>query len=171
MSHSQAGSGGQFKADIPRQSQNLPGLEQHLTPAPESTRLEGPGEFYEYVGSGKLKDRAVLITGGDSGIGRAVSALMAREGADITIVYLPAEQVDAEDTKKLVESAGRRCLLVPFDLQNYKQAGEVVEKHIREYGRLDTLVNNASKQMQCKDFAEINLGLFFHPIAHRRGVG
>jgi len=157
MSHSQAGSGGQFKADIPQQSQKLPGLEQHLTPAPESTRLEGHGEFYEYAGSGKLKDRAVLITGGDSGIGRAIAALMAREGADITIVYLPAEQVDAEDTKKLVESAGRRCLLVPFDLKGYKQAGEVIEKHMREYGRLDTLVNNASKQMQCKDFAEINL--------------
>ncbi|RPB04355.1 oxidoreductase [Choiromyces venosus 120613-1] len=157
MTSSQAGSGGEFKANIPPLSQNLPGLEKELAPTPESTRLEGPTGFREYVGSGKLRDYAVLITGGDSGIGRSVAALMAREGADCTIVHLPQEQPDAEDAKKLVESAGRKCLLVPFDLENYKDAGSIIEKHMKEYGRLDTLVNNASKQMQCKEFSEIDL--------------
>lgn len=125
----------------------------------ESTRLEGPNGFIEYKGSAKLVDRKVIITGGDSGIGRAVAVQMAREGADITIVYLPEEQPDAEDTKVMVEKEGRECLLIPFDLRDIKDCSQIIDKHMSKYGKLDVLVNNASAQVMCKDFAEIDLGI------------
>lgn len=82
---------------------------------------------------------------------------MSREGADITIVYLPEEQPDAEDTKKLVEGEGQQCLLLPFDLMSTQNCKTVVDKHISQFGTIDVLVNNASKQIMCKDFAEIDL--------------
>lgn len=134
-------------------------LERDLKPISESTRLEGPNGLVEYKGSGKLTDQKVIITGGDSGIGRAVAVQMAREGADITIVYLPEEQPDAEDTKEMVEKEGRGCLLVPFDLKNIKDCSQIVDKHMNKYGKLDVLVNNAGTQMMCKDFTEIDLGM------------
>lgn len=130
---------------------------------PESTRLEGPNGFIEYKGSEKLVDRKVIITGGDSGIGRAVAVQMAREGADITIVYLPEEQPDAGDTKAMVEKEGRECLLIPFDLRNIKECSQIIDKHMSKYGKLDVLVNNASTQVMCKDFAEIDLGTCLNP--------
>ena len=92
-----------------------------------------------------------------SGIGRAVAVLFAREGADVTIVYLPEEQPDAEDTKKMVEKEGRKCLLVPGDLMDYNKCKEAVQKHVDEFGVVHVLVNNASKQFMCEDFAEIDL--------------
>lgn len=101
----------------------------------------------------------MIITGGDSGIGRAVAVQMAREGADITIVYLPQEQPDAEDTKEMVEKEGRGCLLVPYDLRNIKECSQIIDKHMNKYKKLDVLVNNASIQKMCKDFAEIDLGI------------
>lgn len=88
---------------------------------------------------------------------------MAREGADITIVYLPDEQPDSEDTKGMVEKEGRKCLLVPFDLTNIKDCSQIIDKHMKKYGKLDVLVNNASKQMMCKDFTEIDLGMWISP--------
>jgi len=115
------------------------------------------GKLVEYRGSDKLKDLKALITGGDSGIGRSVAKLFAREGADVTIVYLEEEQQDAEDTKKMVEEEGKKCLLIPFDLQNLEGCKTVVDKHMKEYGALDCLVNNASKQIMCKDFKDIDL--------------
>lgn len=105
----------------------------------------------------------MIITGGDSGIGRAVAVQMAREGADITIVYLPDEQPDAEDTKGMVEQEGRKGLLIPFDLENIKDCSQIIDKHIKKFGQLDVLVNNASKQLICKDFAEIDLGMQHPP--------
>lgn len=92
-----------------------------------------------------------------SGIGRAVAVLFAREGSDVTIVYLPEEQPDAEETKRLVEREGRKCLLVAGDLMENAKCKEAVQKHVDEYGIIHVLVNNASKQIMCDDFADIDL--------------
>jgi len=127
-------------------------------PKPEVTRLEGSdGKLYEYWAVGKLGGKKALITGGDSGIGRSVAVLMAREGADISIVYLADEQADAEDTKKLIEKEKRKCLLIPFDLTDWKNCNSVVDKHVKEFGKIDILVNNASKQEMEDNFENINL--------------
>ncbi|KAH8150897.1 uncharacterized protein LAJ45_05079 [Morchella importuna] len=82
---------------------------------------------------------------------------MAREGADITIVYLPEEQPDAEDTKAMVEKEGRQCLCIPFNLENVKECGQIIDQHMKKFGKLDVLVNNASKQVMCNDIADIDL--------------
>jgi NAD(P)-dependent dehydrogenase (short-subunit alcohol dehydrogenase family) len=92
-----------------------------------------------------------------SGIGRSVAVLFAREGSDVTIVYLPEEQEDAEETKAMVEKEGRKCLLVAGDLRDNAKCKEAVQKHVDEYGVIHVLVNNASKQIMCEDFAEIDL--------------
>lgn len=140
------------------QAQDLPGLEKKMEPSSESTKLEGAGQAYEYLAAGKLKGCKALITGGDSGIGRSVAVLFAREGADVSIAYLPSEQPDAEETKAMVEKEGRRCVLIPGDLCDYDTCKATVEKHAQEYdGVLHVLVNNASKQMMCKDLQEIDL--------------
>ncbi|KFY15650.1 hypothetical protein V492_01847 [Pseudogymnoascus sp. VKM F-4246] len=151
------GSGGQFEPVKEKQAQPLPGSEKAMKPTSESTALEGSEGFVEYKGSGKLKDKKVLITGGDSGIGRAVAIIFAREGADITIVFLPEEKEDAEDTKKSVEKEGKKCLLVPGNLMENSKCKEAVDKHVKAYGEINVLVNNASKQVMCQDFAEIDL--------------
>lgn len=148
---------GEFQADIPAQQQTLPGLEKDMAPTSESTKLEGPDGLREYKGVGKLRGKKVIITGGDSGIGRAVAILMAREGADITIVYLPEEEEDAQETKKRVEAENQQCLTLAYDLMENSNCKEVVTKHIEKYGRIDCLVNNASKQIMCEEFAEIDL--------------
>ena len=100
----------------------------------------------EYRGSGKLRGAAALITGGDSGIGRAVAVLFAREGADVAIVYLPVEESDARTTEKAVKAEGRRALLIPGDVQSSAFCTDAVERTVREFGRLDVLVNNAAYQ-------------------------
>jgi NAD(P)-dependent dehydrogenase (short-subunit alcohol dehydrogenase family) len=94
-----------------------------------------------------------------SGIGRSVAILYAREGADVTIVYLPEEQEDADETKSLVEKEGRQCLTIPFDLKDLKNIDKIVQKHIEKFGALDIVVNNASRQLMCKNFEEIDLGM------------
>lgn len=128
-----------------------------MQPSSESTKLEGDSQAFEYTPAAKLKGCKSLITGGDSGIGRAVATLFAREGSDITIVYLPDEQQDAEDTKKMVEKEGRKCLLVAGDLMDNNTCKQAVQKHVDEYGMIHVLVNNASKQIMCEDFANIDL--------------
>ncbi|KFY00776.1 hypothetical protein V495_00030 [Pseudogymnoascus sp. VKM F-4514 (FW-929)] len=155
--HAHGGSNGQFEPVKEKQAQPLPGSEKAMKPTSESTALEGSDGFVEYVGSGKLKGKKVLITGGDSGIGRAVAIIFAREGADVTIVFLPEEKEDAEDTKKSVEKEGKKCLLVPGDLMDNSKCKEAVDKHVKAYGEINVLVNNASKQVMCADFAEIDL--------------
>ncbi|QVM07395.1 hypothetical protein D8B26_002095 [Coccidioides posadasii str. Silveira] len=157
MASSGAGTGGSFQPIRQGQAQQQPGYEKHMTPTSEATKLESEGRFVEYVGSNKLKDKKVLITGGDSGIGRSVAILMAREGADVTIVFLPEEQEDANDTKKAVEREGKKCLLVPGNLMNNDNCKKAVDEHVSAYDRVDVLVNNASKQIMCKDFAQIDL--------------
>ncbi|KAJ5865411.1 uncharacterized protein N7529_007327 [Penicillium soppii] len=128
-----------------------------MAPSSEVTKLDGSDGPTEYIGANKLKDKKVLITGGDSGIGRSVAILMAREGADITIVYLPQEQRDAEDTKKMVEAENKKCHLIPGDLRKYEFCRQAVEEHLQQHGALNVLVNNASKQYSCSNFAEIDL--------------
>jgi NAD(P)-dependent dehydrogenase (short-subunit alcohol dehydrogenase family) len=125
------------EAPMPKQEQPRPGLDSAMDPKP---RFEAP----EYKAAGKLKDKVALITGGDSGIGKAVANLYAREGADVAIVYLKAEQSDAEETKRVVEAAGRRCLLLPGDVTDPKFCRQAVERTVTGLGKLDILVNNAA---------------------------
>jgi len=108
-----------------------------------------------YRAAGKLAGKVALITGGDSGIGRAVAVLYAREGADVAIVYLEEEQADAEETRKAVEGEGKKCLLLPGDVTEPASCREAVEKTVRELGKLDILVNNAAYQMQQDKFEDI----------------
>jgi NAD(P)-dependent dehydrogenase (short-subunit alcohol dehydrogenase family) len=124
-----------FKA----QHQRRPGLESKVSPRP---KFEAP----EYKGSGKLDGRVSLITGGDSGIGRAVAVLYAREGADVAIVYLPEEQSDAEVTESAVVAEGRRCLLIPGDVRDSSFCDDAVQATVDAFGWIDILVNNAAYQ-------------------------
>ena len=121
------------------QHQRRPGLESKITPRP---RFEAP----DYKGSAKLDGRVALITGGDSGIGRAVAVLYAREGADVAIVYLPEEQSDAEVTESAVVAEGRRCLLIPGDVQDSRFCEQAVQATVDAFGWIDILVNNAAYQ-------------------------
>ncbi|KAL6922734.1 hypothetical protein FSST1_000008 [Fusarium sambucinum] len=154
---SQAGKDGTFHPVPEAQAQNLPGTEKAMNPTSESTKLEGKNEFHEYRAANKLENAKAFITGGDSGIGRAVAVLFAREGADVTIVYLPEEQEDAEETKRMVEKEGRKCLLIPGNLMDNDTCKNAVQKHVDEYGKIDVLVNNAAKQIMCEDFKDIDL--------------
>jgi len=113
-----------------------------------------------YKGSGKLSGKVALITGGDSGIGRSVAVLFAREGADVAIVYLPAEQSDAEETRQAVQAEGRRALLIPGDVTSADFCQEAVARTVRELGKLDILVNNAAYQQEQKNFEDITLEQF-----------
>lgn len=92
-----------------------------------------------------------------SGIGRAIAVLFAREGSDVSIVYLPEEKDDAADTKKMVEREGRECLLIPGNLMDNETCRKAVDEHVRKFGIVHVLVNNASKQIMCKDIADIDL--------------
>ena len=137
------------KAPMPSQEQPKPGIESEMTPRPHN---EGP----LYRGSEKLKDKVALITGGDSGIGRAVAVFFAREGADVAIVYLQAEQSDAEETANAVETEGRRCLLLPGDVTSPDFCHQAVSTTVQELGRLDILVNNAAYQEDQKRLEDIS---------------
>jgi NAD(P)-dependent dehydrogenase (short-subunit alcohol dehydrogenase family) len=140
----------QPKSPMPAQHQEKPGIEAELTPRPE---YRAP----LYRGADKLKDKAALITGGDSGIGRAVAVLFAREGADVAIVYLEEEQQDAEETRRAVEREGRRALLLPGDVRDPLFCRDAVERTVEEFGRLDILVNNAAFQQHQKSLEEVTL--------------
>jgi NAD(P)-dependent dehydrogenase (short-subunit alcohol dehydrogenase family) len=125
----------------------LPGSEAKLEPKPDWEP--------RYPGSGRLKDKVAIVTGADSGIGRAVAALYAREGADVAIFYLN-EHEDAEKTKSIVEGEGRRAILVPGDLGDPDFAPKAVQKVIDTFGRLDIVVNNAGEQHNDKEISEIS---------------
>ncbi|MCY1695137.1 SDR family oxidoreductase [Curtobacterium sp. SL109] len=150
------------------QQQPPPGHEDAMTPKADH------GEE-SYRGSGKLTGKRAVITGGDSGIGKAVAIAFAREGADVLISYLPEEQDDAEDTKHWVEEAGRKAVLFPGDLTDPAYCREVIATAVSELGGLDVLVNNAAYQMAHETFEEItdeewdhtlatNLSAYFHLV-------
>jgi NAD(P)-dependent dehydrogenase (short-subunit alcohol dehydrogenase family) len=133
---------------FPKQHQDQPGLESKLDPRPRF-------EAEDYRAAGKLRDRAALITGGDSGIGRAVAVLFAREGADVAISYLPQEQSDAEETRKAVEAQGRQCVMLPGDLRDAAFCNTVIEKTVQAFGKLDILVSNAAHQNRKESLEEL----------------
>jgi NAD(P)-dependent dehydrogenase (short-subunit alcohol dehydrogenase family) len=133
---------------FPAQAQEKPGLEADITPRP---RYRAP----HYKAAGKLEGKVALITGGDSGIGRAVAVLYAKEGADVAIVYLPVEQPDAEETRDAVEEAGRECLLIPGDVTNPQFCASAVQQTVKEFGHLDILVNNAAFQQHQESIEDI----------------
>ncbi len=133
---------------FPEQHQQPPGLESRMKPRPRF-------EAREYRAAGKLRDKVALITGGDSGIGRAVAVLFAREGADVAISFLPAEKRDAEETRRAVEAEGRRCLLVPGDVTRRKYCDSLVATTVKKLGRLDILVSNAAHQTRKKSLARV----------------
>ncbi|MGY2003036.1 SDR family oxidoreductase [Blastococcus sp. SYSU DS1024] len=132
----------------PAQQQNVPGTLGEMTPKPDH------GEE-SYQGSGRLTGKAAVITGGDSGIGRAVAIAFAREGADVLISYLN-EHEDAQDTAKYVEQAGRKCVLVPGDISDRAHCKTIIPKAVEEFGRVDILVNNAAFQMSHDSLEEIS---------------
>jgi NAD(P)-dependent dehydrogenase (short-subunit alcohol dehydrogenase family) len=138
----------QPKPPFPEQHQPKPGIEADIEPRPE---YQAP----LYKASGKLQGKVALITGGDSGIGRAVAVLFAREGAHVSIVFLPVEERDAEETQRAVEAEGRNCLLIPGDVTEPSLAHDAVEQTVRELGRLDILVNNAAYQQHQASIEDI----------------
>jgi NAD(P)-dependent dehydrogenase (short-subunit alcohol dehydrogenase family) len=149
----------------PEQQQEVPGVQTAMTPVPDC------GE-HSYRGSGKLAGKAAIITGGDSGIGRAAAIAYAREGADVLIAYLE-EDDDARDTAHWIEEAGRRAVLVRGDLSDPAHCRAVVDRAVQEFGRIDVLVSNAAYQMSRDSLDEIsdeewdytfrlNIGAMFH---------
>jgi len=132
-------SGTRPKNPLPKQKQTRPGIEKKMDPRPQYLAPN-------YKGSGKLKNKAALITGGDSGIGRSVAVLFAREGADVALVFLREEKADALETAKHIEEEGRKALLMPGDVKDPKFCERAIEKAAKEFGRLDILVNNAAFQ-------------------------
>jgi NAD(P)-dependent dehydrogenase (short-subunit alcohol dehydrogenase family) len=130
------------------QQQEVPGVQMEMDPVPDC------GEE-SYRGSGKLTDKVAVITGGDSGIGRAVAIAYAREGADVVISYL-SEHEDAKDTARYVEEAGRRAVLVSGDVSQAAHCREIIDTTVRELGRVDVLVSNAAFQMNHVDLEEVS---------------
>ncbi|KUI15794.1 NAD(P)-dependent oxidoreductase [Mycobacterium sp. GA-1285] len=152
---------------FPEQQQSPPGVQSDMTPMPDC------GET-SYQGSGRLTGKRAVITGGDSGIGRAVAIAYAREGADVLIAYLN-EESDAKEVQKYVEDAGRKCVLVPGDLSDPAHCRAVVDRAVEEFGGIDVLVNNAAYQMTHDTLDEIsdeewdytfrlNVGAYFYLV-------
>lgn len=153
--------------DLPAQQQTPPGVQSQMTPRPDC------GED-SYVGHDRLAGKTAVITGGDSGIGRAVAIAYAREGADVLISYLD-EHEDAEDTARYIRAAGRRAVLMPGDITDPSHCREIIAKAVVEFGRLDVLVTNAAYQMTHETLEEIsdeewdrtlatNLSAMFHLV-------
>ena len=133
---------------FPKQHQNEPGLAQDMSPKPDH------GEE-SYRGSGRLKGRKALVTGADSGIGRAAAIAFAREGADVVLSYLPSEEADAKEVISLIEKAGQKAVAVPGDISVEANCTALVEKAVEALGSIDILVNNAGKQINVDDIAEL----------------
>jgi NAD(P)-dependent dehydrogenase (short-subunit alcohol dehydrogenase family) len=136
------------KPPHPSQQQEPPGLESKMDPKPDY------GED-SYKGSGKLGGKAAVITGGDSGIGRAVALAFAREGADVLISYL-SEEIDAKETARVVEAAGRRCITVAGDISEESHCQAIIDRAAKEFGKVNVLVNNAAFQMSRESIEEIS---------------
>ena len=141
------------KPPFKRQKQEWPGLAGKMTPPPDH------GET-SYQGSGKLAGRKALITGGDSGMGRAAAIAYAREGADVAIGYLPAEEPDARDVAELIRKAGRKAVLLPGDIRDEAFCKKLVEDAVRQLGGLDILVNNAARQQSTDSILDLTTEQF-----------
>ena len=141
------------KPPFPEQPQSAPGLARDMTPKPDH------GEE-SYRGSGRLAGRKALVTGGDSGIGRAAAIAFAREGADVAIVHLPDEQADADEVVRLIEAEGRTALSIPGDIKDERFCRELVQTAVTGLGGLDILVNNAGKQVTQESIADITTEQF-----------
>ena len=138
-----------FPTSFPKQKQNTqPGLEYEMNPIPifDNQKYDSYSEL--------LKDKVAIITGGDSGIGKAVAIAYAKQGADIVIVYYN-EKKDAEDTKKIIDSTGRKCTLIEGDISNKDFCNSVIDLTIKEYKKLDILINNSAVQYECKDIKQL----------------
>lgn len=158
---------------FPKQDQQPPGVSSKMDPVPDH------GEK-TYRGNGRLQGKVAIITGGDSGIGKATAIAMAREGADIVISYKDAvEDEDAEDTKKWIEEAGRQALLIRGDIRDEQLCQRIVEETVERFGKIDILVNNAAYQMTYEDITEItaeewnktfetNMSAMFYFVKHAK---
>jgi NAD(P)-dependent dehydrogenase (short-subunit alcohol dehydrogenase family) len=156
-----------FAMSFPEQHQEPPGSQARMKPVPDC------GED-SYRGSGKLAGKSAIVTGGDSGIGRAVTIAFAREGADVLIAYLNEDE-DAQDVARLVQEAGQKAILVPGDLSDPAHCRAVIDKAVQEFGGIDVLVSNAAYQMTHKNLEEIsdeewdytfrlNIGAYFYLV-------
>jgi NAD(P)-dependent dehydrogenase (short-subunit alcohol dehydrogenase family) len=154
------------KPPYPEQKLEKPGIEAEMEMQPQ---WRAP----KYKAAGKLEGKVALVTGGDSGIGRAVAYLYAREGADVAIVHLPEERRDADETRKAIEGEGRRCLAIAGDLTDPRFCRDVVERTVRELGHLDILVSNAAWQNRKESLEDVteeewnrtfrtNIDAYFH---------
>jgi NAD(P)-dependent dehydrogenase (short-subunit alcohol dehydrogenase family) len=138
------------------QTQSKPGQEHQMKPKPDARN--------EYPGSGRLKNKVALITGGDSGIGRAVAILFAKEGASIAIAYL-SEHRDAKETMRMVQQAGQECIVIPGDLSQEASCKSAVKKTIKKFGRIDVLVNNAAVHWEASNLEDITAGQLIKTFA------
>ena len=145
----QAGARRYPEPPMPAQHMAKPGVEADL-------KLQPMYDAPFYKGSDKLKDRVAIVTGGDSGIGRSVAVLFAREGADVAVLHLADEQTDAEATKAAVEKEGRRCILISGDVREKAFCQAAVKQTVEEFGKLDILVNNAAFQVHTKDVLDLS---------------
>jgi NAD(P)-dependent dehydrogenase (short-subunit alcohol dehydrogenase family) len=143
------------RPDFPEQEQKHPGLESEMEPRPDYG-------YDTYRGLGRLDGRAAIVTGGDSGIGRAVALAFAREGADVALSYLEAEESDAAETARVVADAGRRAVRIPGDISDRGQCARVVQQAVDSFGRVDILVNNAAYQMSFDSIDAIPEDLLLH---------
>lgn len=141
------------KPPYPAQTQPWPGLASKMEPRPDH------GEK-TYKGSGRLLNRKALITGGDSGMGRAAAIAYAREGADVAISYFPSEEPDAREVEEIVKAAGRKCLLLPGDLRHEDYCKEIVAKTVQAFGGIDIVVSNAGRQHEMESILDITTELF-----------
>lgn len=158
----------EWSMGFPEQQQKVPGLQARMSPKPDC------GE-QSYHGSDKLTDKSAVVTGADSGIGRAVAIAFAREGADVLISYLDEEETDAREVADLVADAGRKAVLVPGDLSEPGQCRAVIDRAVQEFGKIDVLVSNAAYQMTHNTLEEItdeefdytfdlNIGAYFRLV-------
>jgi len=140
--------------EYPEQDQRdqHPGIESEMRPEPDYG-------YDTYRGSGRLEGKAAIVTGGDSGIGRAVALAFAREGADVLISYLEEEEPDAQETARVVEEAGKRAVRVPGDIVEEAQCQSIVDRAVEEFGKIDVLVNNAAHQMTVDGIADVSTEL------------